>query len=177
MRDRSNDRLALTKAERFEWRPVPGFPDYLVSRFGVWSNKRGKLLKANPSELNPYPRVCLRRDGKSFVRYIHHLVFETFYGKRVRGMHVRHIDGDPMNFSPENLALGTPKENMGDKRRHGTHLYGERHPNAKLNENQVAEMREHLADAHMSRKQIANLYDVSLTTVHNIEARKTWNHV
>jgi len=106
------------------WLPVPGFRgDYDVSDQGeVRSHKRGRtrLLKA---ALNPqgYLVVYLYLDAVLYRRPVHSLVALTFHGPRPECWQTRHLDGNPLNNSAENLAYGTRSENVQDCLRHGTH--------------------------------------------------------
>lgn len=106
-----------------EWRPVPGFPGYEVSSLGRVVSKRRRC----PQILKPwldshgYPRVGLRTDDGRALRSVHVVVATAFLGPRPDGCEVRHLDGSPLNNTPENLAWGTRSENERDKVRHGTH--------------------------------------------------------
>jgi hypothetical protein len=113
-----------------EWRPIAGFPDYLVSDLGrVVSRRphaRARVKDCPPRELaggqngQGYRYVKVSRDGEfSVKRYVHHLVAEAFHGPRPEGLHVRHIDGDSLNNAADNLRYGTASENERDKIRHG----------------------------------------------------------
>ena len=54
----------------------------------------------------------------------HVLVCEAFHGPRPEGREVRHLDGNPGNDAPDNLAWGTHVQNMQDAVKHGTHYTG-----------------------------------------------------
>lgn len=106
-------------AER--WATVSDFPNYEVSDRGrVRSLARhpGRVLAAGPDG-GGYPHVQLHRDGTSRTLRVHVLVAAAFHGPRPEGLEVRHLDGDPTNNRPENLAYGTHSENMQDRTRHG----------------------------------------------------------
>jgi hypothetical protein len=53
------------------------------------------------------------------TRLVHHLVYAAFHGARDPGLDVRHLDGDPANNRPDNLAQGTRSENILDVVRSG----------------------------------------------------------
>ena len=44
-------------------------------------------------------------------RLCHHLMYEAFYGPRVEGMEIDHLNGDKLDYRPSNLELVTPAEN------------------------------------------------------------------
>jgi hypothetical protein len=54
---------------------------------------------------------------------------------------VRHLDGDPKNNRPENLAWGTQEENWMDRRAHGRARDGEEHWASKLTNEERAHIR------------------------------------
>ncbi|WP_300396435.1 hypothetical protein [Henriciella sp.] len=64
---------------------------------------------------------------------------------------------------------------MADKVEHGTHQVGEVNPHAKLTEEQVLEMRR-LRPSH-SLSQLADIFEVTPTTVSRIVRRLGWTHI
>jgi hypothetical protein len=113
-----------------EWRPIPGFPGYDVSNLGhVVSHRRWRepRLLAGMMGSRDYWVYTLSRDGHGPVtRPVHVLVAAAFLGPRPEGTQVRHLDGDPLNNAVENLAYGTPGENIADQVRHGGHHFANR---------------------------------------------------
>jgi len=109
-----------------EWRPVVGFPDYMVSDQGRVASLKGReprILQPylNGREKYPYPSVTLHGDGGRRIRTVHGIVAEAFIGPRPDGLEVRHLDGDPDNSAASNLRYGTHAENMQDRLAHGRH--------------------------------------------------------
>lgn len=92
-----------------------------------------------------YRRIELRRDGVARKFYVHDLLLSAFVGPCPDGMLARHLDGTRANNTPGNLEWATPKDNQNDRVRHGTHSRGERNPNAKLTNEQVAAIRQLVA--------------------------------
>jgi hypothetical protein len=116
------------------WAAIPGYEStYEVSNLGrvrsipravVQANSWGIFERKMPGVLlRPwiapagYPNVNLH--GKRHT--VHELVALAFLGPRPDGLWIRHLDGDPSNNSPSNLAYGTPSENALDMVSHGTH--------------------------------------------------------
>lgn len=54
---------------------------------------------------------------------------------------------------------------------------GEDHPNAKLTEEAVREIRRRYARGEASLRKLASLYGVSYHTVHSVVYRRSWKHV
>ena len=108
------------------WRPIPEWPGYSVSNEGrVRSHVRsedGVLLTARVNPSNGYLTVGPTRNKKQSWVPIHVLVALAFHGPRPDGNVVRHLDSDPYNNRPENLAWGTYAENSQDMVQHlGAH--------------------------------------------------------
>ena len=111
--------------------PVPRFEGrYAVSSLmrirslprDTASGRRGGMLLKPYLRDDGYSQVTLygpggKPDSQRFL--VHELVALAFLGPRPTGMHIRHLDGDPGNSVPENLAYGSPSENMLDVKRHG----------------------------------------------------------
>jgi hypothetical protein len=99
------------RKERVDWYPFVG--------------ARGKR--------NGYMRVSLCHENRKVTRSVHSLVCEGFYGPApFRAAQVRHLDGNPENNEPSNLAWGTQEENWTDRRAHGRGCEGEKHHASKL---------------------------------------------
>jgi len=95
------------------------------------------------------------------------------------GLHVLHKCDNRLCINPEHLFLGTHADNMRDKEAKGRgtkgrklHV-GEKHPQAKLTENKVLEIRK----SSLSAKDLAVKYRISLCHVYNILRRDKWSHI
>lgn len=97
---------------------IPGWP-YQIDSVGNVYNRSGLLMKQNIDPCG-YPRVTLY-NGRHQNFCVHTLVMLAFVGPRPKGMHCRHLDGNPTNNSLSNLEYGTVTENQLDRARHGTH--------------------------------------------------------
>ena len=89
-----------------EFVPIPGFPGYKIARNGMVLGKYGRPMVAVPN-LDGYLQVKLCVGGKTHTRQIHILLALTFVGPRPDGHQVRHLDGNRVNNSIENLCWGT----------------------------------------------------------------------
>lgn len=109
-----------------EWLPIPGHSDYEASSWGrirsrPQNHKHGKVLKPSIRKDNGHLRVDLGRGSGQKSRTVDQLVLEAFIGPKPFGCGVRHLDGNPANNSPSNLAWGTQRENVLDTVKHGRH--------------------------------------------------------
>lgn len=121
--------------EAEEWRDVVGAEGFyevsslgrvrsvdrqVVSRTGVARWFPGVLRTPYVrTERGGYPMYSLHVEGQYRVTPVHTLVAEAFIGPRPPGQVIRHLDGDPLNNVPANLAYGTVTENIHDTIRMG----------------------------------------------------------
>lgn len=175
-----------------EWRSVPGHDGYEVSNLGRVRSldryvltkrghrrfKKGQLLKVRIKSdalriEDRYPHVMLGR-GRS--RRVHQLVAWAFIGPQPAGHYVCHDDGDRQNNRDSNLYYGTAKQNQLDRHRHGGRGFGSKHHNARLNDNQIADIRRRL-DAGERQRDIAGVFGVTQSAISNIKTGTRWSHV
>lgn len=72
------------------WAAVEEFPDYAVSTFGRVMNLRTNTILRPRNNSYGYTRVGLRRDGRTFDVYVHHLVAKAFITGYHEGVQIRH---------------------------------------------------------------------------------------
>lgn len=93
--------------------PIADAPNYTVSDTGeVRNEKTGRTL----SPFNRGYSGHLAVDLPCGRRSVHQLVAEAFHGPRPAGLDTRHLDNDPTNNTPANLAYGTRSQNVLDLR-------------------------------------------------------------
>lgn len=106
----------MVTSEEIIWHP---WESYFVSSTGVVRNSRGHIL-AQHVDTHGYLRVQVQRSGKSCSVKVHRIVVDAFLGGLSPGQETRHLDGNKMNNSVSNLAVGSHSENEMDKTMHGT---------------------------------------------------------
>jgi hypothetical protein len=167
------------------WKTVAGFPKYDVSNWGRLRSRHSSTLKPfgvrhalhSPHvDKNGYSRVILRENGVKRSASIHRLVIGTFSPQDDTSLECRHLNGDPTDNHLANLRWGTHAENMADMSLHGRSNKGSRCPTAKLNEDQVLEIKERIA-AGERQCRIAKEFGVSQATICDIKKRRRWDHV
>ncbi len=169
-----------------EWRKIPGTGgDYEISRCGTVrsvartiTRKNGAILKLPQRELvkwvNSYGYLTVTLSSpRKHNRGLHQLIAETFIGPRPPGMQVRHLDGNKLNNSVENLAYGTPRENQLDRITHGTHNRGERCGTSVLTSSDVLKIMEDTR----TEQAIAESYGVTRSAICGIKQRRSWRHL
>lgn len=94
------------------FRPVPGFDHRYWARDDgtIWVFRQ---LKATPRGSGHLSLQVVLPDGTRSIRHVHALVAAAFHGESDLPL-VRHLDGNPLNNAPSNLAWGTHAENSRD---------------------------------------------------------------
>lgn len=164
-----------------EYRPILGFPDYVISNYGTVISMRMGRFKVLKFDVSPkgYRQVNLYREEKTdYGFFVHRLVLETFVGPCPEGMQTRHLDGNPANNWVGNLVWGTAMQNKEDRVRHGKQFklptrQGEANNKAVLTEDNVREI---LISPENGRK-LAAKFGVTESAVSGVRKRKTWRHV
>ena len=140
--------------EGFEgrWYDVPGAPGLELSWNLQFRGPRGPRKMRYDCDGRPYVlarkvagpgSACETRVG---MVKLHRAVMSVVLGRRLgRDEFVCHRDDDKTNNSPANLCVGDAASNAADSLRNGRHPTGDRHPFAKLSDEQVRRVRLALA--------------------------------
>lgn len=155
--------------KRETWRPVALHGYDLVYEV----SDLGKVRRVSPGQgtrmgevkshigKNGYRYVTLCAGGQARKFTVHSLVCTAFHGPAPSPAHeVAHANGNRADPRLSNLRWATRKENSADRRLHGTMLEGERHPLAKLSEEDVQAIRELHASGGHSRQCIADRFGI-----------------
>jgi hypothetical protein len=180
------------------YKDIEGFPGYRVGSDGtVWTlyeakggslpggvgqggmklGTKWKPLKASPAGNDKGLRVGLcGRDGKRVSRFVSNLVLEAFVGPRPEGMVCRHGPLGKYCNNLTNLQWGTQKENIADKYRDGTRIFGVKHHEAKMTPETVRQARIEYATG-VSCLSLSKKYGISCNTMRAVLKRQTWKEV
>lgn len=148
-------------------------PGYFINREGEVFNSRGKKLK--PVLRNGYLRLGLYVNKRRKFFTIHNLLVKVF-NKAENYEVCRHLDGNRKNNKLSNLKPGTYKENSKDMLEHGTRLRGSKHPNRKITDKDVLDIRAMAANDYYSHE-IAEIYALSPGNVRCILNGRRWGHL
>ncbi len=183
------------------WRPIRGWCGLAVSNCGRIASCRkssGRSWKITETwkELSTFVRksksgkdkslvVGLSAEGRTKVAFVAKLVLEMFVGNADSGMQACHYpDRDPNNCRLENLRWDTPYNNSQDKWKHGTVLFGESHPLAKMTYALASKIREDVFAARAANngktprgltKSLSRTHKVDRTLIQRIVSGKRWN--
>lgn len=168
------------------FRYVPGYPGYGIDTLGnVWSchrrGQRGRIgsqwRRLKPVDSRGYKVVNLvSLDGSHVLNAIHSLVLTVFVGPPPPGCQACHYDGDKSNNSLRNLRWDTSHGNHLDSMRHDVLPKGSRHPNSKITEGDVIEIRRLVADG-VSQTEVGRRFGLHVASVHDIVKGRNWAHI
>jgi hypothetical protein len=124
-------------------------------------------------DVNGYPLVYRRINGKQKIYKEHRLVYEQHNGTIPQGLLVRHACDNPSCINPNHLLMGTARDNSNDKVQRKRHAYGMTHPRHKLTEQDVLNIRA----SDRTDKELANAYNIDRSTIRKIKLKRTWKHI
>ena len=163
---------------------IKDYKGYFISKCGlIYSeaknngmNRNGMFLKVYDKD--GYKRVALTKDKKTKHFYLHRLLMETFVDNPNGYPIINHKNGNPSDNNLENLEWCTQQHNVIHAFETGLAkgLYGENNPAAKLNTNDVENIKKEYLKVKSSRK-IAKKYNVCKSTILRIINGQTWNEV
>lgn len=170
------------------WAIIPPHPSYSVSTCGrvrrdapIYGGQgsvrpAGHVLTARPLPLG-HLQVTLSENNEPRTVLVHRLVADAFLAPPEEGQDcVCHRDDDPAHNCPKNLFWGSRGDNSADKVRKDRQAKGERIGSAKLDEEQVREIRRRLA-AGEGQYDLAASFGVTQSNISMIAQRSTWRHV
>ena len=101
------------------------------------------------------------------------LVLESFVGPRPKTFVARHLDGNRFNNHVKNLKWGTQKQNIQDKKLHGTQLCGNKINTSKLNEKQV----KYIKNSNLSNTELSKKFSVGKHHIWQLKTGRRWKHL
>lgn len=161
------------------WKKVKGYP-YDLSVSGLLYSRANKRLVAPYANHARYLRYRLFNKGKTVQRSIAALMLETFIGPRPKGYHAAHIDGSRDNNHLTNLKWCSAKENMADKKKHGTLYCGQKHFYAKLTDDDVREIRRRYKKTGYNKTnstELAKEFGTKRSNIRSIVNRTSWKNI
>ena len=107
----------------------------------------------------------------------HRYAYEALRNENLDGRLLRHTCDNPSCVNPDHLIPGTSLENMADQVARGRRadFKGTRNPRAKLNVEQVAEIRKRYVPGRVLIIDLAAEFQVSKSQIWNIVSGREWN--
>ena len=172
---RHGNPLALETAESIRGNPV--------ATFWLHVTKAGPVPQACP-ELGPFWMWTSNKTGGyghlswgGKMRYTHVISWFLATGQWPGELDTLHRCDTPACVNPAHLYLGTHQDNMADRNAKGRQARGERHRDAKLTGEHVAEIRRAYVKGIVGVPRLAKRYGVSQRAIRQIIHRQTWRHV
>ena len=149
--------------------------NYSISNYGrVRNDIRNTFL--SPRKLRGYERVSLWYNNKANDHRIHRLVAQEFIQNKENKPEVNHKNGIRNDNRVVNLEWVTGEENIDHKKKvlnQGDTFKGNKNGNSTLTEKNVIDIRM----STLSRKELAEIYNVSTTQIGRIITKKLWTHI
>lgn len=151
---------------------------YSINRKGeIYSYHSNKLMKLMKDK-DGYLKVNLSKNGKSRKYIVHRLVAQTFLENPNKFPQVNHKNGIKDDNRVENLEWCTVSSNHKHAFKIGLKNHkGSKHPNSKLTEKEVLNIRRYYKIKNITQQELANKYNVDRKTIGRIINRVTWRHV
>lgn len=162
------------------WVTHPKYEGYEFSSLGrirsYWKSKT-PILKSYHLRGDGYLAVSLRVGNDLIERpKVSRVILEAFKGyPEDPTLMCCHNNGNRLDDRICNLRWDTSKNNVDDMRKHGTMLVGSKHPNAKLTEEDVIQIKTTLLE--YTSPVVAKMFNVSPRLIRFIRQGKQWRHI
>ncbi len=176
---RNDTAQGKVKGEPSKWRAGHHRRDNPIERF--WSQ-----VDRTASPTGCWLWIGLTRGNMGYGRIsiahkfhaVHRFSWELHNGKPVpEGVLVCHRCDVPACVNPDHLFLGTVNDNVADRVTKGRTNHGEEHPNARLTDSDIVEIRQLYSSRALTQVELAARFHVSSVAISCIVRRKTWKHV
>lgn len=165
-----------------EWKDIEGYEGYYqVSNYGRVKSLKRNYLGHDIVHQEIILKPWLASRGYFYVNLsgthhcIHRLVSKAFISNLDNKPQVNHINGVKTDNRPENLEWCNASDNLIHAYKIGSRpQIGEKHHFSKLNSFQVRVI---LRCFGLPTDYLSGIFNVSISTIIRIRARKTWKHI
>ncbi len=171
--------LNLNNLDGETWKTIEEYPDYQISNFGrIKSFKKTnvRILKQQ-SDRNDHLQFRFCKNNKYYAKYIHDLVYETFYNDKLKSNEcAHHKDKNPKNNYYENL------KKMSKFDHKSLHNKGELNNNSKLKNEEVWLIKkilnsDYYKSGKITQKFIGKMFKVNQTIISKIKLGQLWSYI
>jgi hypothetical protein len=173
------------------WKDIEGFEkQYRVSNFGRIKRKRYKVkngggyyflkerIKKPQMNWKGYLFIVIKIGETAKNLKVHRLVAQAFIENPYNKPTVNHKDNNKLNNHVSNLEWMTYYENMRHAIDNGyKNMKGELHPNSRLTEIDIRQIRELHLKKEKTYIEIAEIFKINKITVYKIVSRRAWKHI
>lgn len=157
------------------WTKIEGFTRYYISSMGrIWNGER---IMVQSTDKERYLLITLKNKKYKKTFRVHRLVGIYFIPNPDNKPEINHLDYNVQNNECYNIQWSTRKENMEHAAKNGLvgkhNRFGENNGRAKINLKIAEEIRQ-FGLKNYNRKNIASIFNVSLSTIDRILTNKTW---
>jgi len=149
------------------WGEIPECPGYFASTDGRLSGKYGRVLKPQLAP-NGYLSAVIRVEKQPKTISVHRAVASAFIPNPENKRDVNHKNGVKLDNTVGNLEWVTHAENAVHGFALGLLHQGDKHPNTKLSDEQVRDIRRRGSMGRGSRAALAREYGVMSGTISQI---------
>jgi len=159
-------------------KPIPSLPNYYATPEGDifkittgagnpnWGVGKSQILKLSQNTVSNsgYRLIQPYLNGNRQLKYVHHLIAETFLGLKPSDCEIDHIDRNKLNNNYLNLRYVTHKQNMKNTKERNIPATYIKNSNIQfLHETIIA-----LRNENLPLQEIADILNVKLTLVYRI---------
>jgi DNA-binding XRE family transcriptional regulator len=174
------------------WKQVPEYPDYEASSLGnirsldkivpkwnapFYRKRKGKILKKSIGT-NGYYYISMYKDKKQKSFKVARVIAQTFLNNPRNLPEVNHINSNRTDDRVQNLEWCNRSQNMKHAFDKGFACQkGEKNGYSKLSKKEVIEIKRLHSIGDYKQKELAKIFNISKTTIHNVIKGKTWSHL
>jgi hypothetical protein len=149
----------------------------LSCRFGVKVDRSGDChVWIGSITRGGYGRIAMARGG--VYAHAHRVAWEMTNGPISDGLSVLHKCDNRPCVNPDHLFLGTQADNMADMVSKLRNRRGEAAPHAKLTDEDVRRIRNHLVEfPGLSQEQIGQMFGMAQSSIGRVIRREAWEHM
>jgi hypothetical protein len=167
------------------WKRIPNFNKYEASNLGRiktfnWKGSKQERVMKPAKDGSGYLRtVLIDNEGKNKTVKVHRIIASTFIDNDLNKPEVNHINAVKDDNRVVNLEWSTRQENLKHAKENNLQkvLKGSEIGNSKLKEHEVLSIRREYKPRVVTKRMLAEKYNVDWTTIKDIIQKRTWKHI